>query len=187
VTKAIASNLVLDAVHTRGLDAVIGMPSGIIGGFELKRSNFGQMVVDVAERRLPVYITGRYNFVDVKDATKALADLAVKGVSGESYILSGHTLSVKELVETSARAAGVKPPKLCLPLGFVKLFAGIAENLALKKGQTLMFTPYAIKVLGANCNFSHDKITALTGYAPRPLDAALKEQVDFYTEVFKKQ
>jgi dihydroflavonol-4-reductase len=187
VTKALASNLVLDAVRTRGLDAVIGMPSGIIGGFELKRSNFGQMVVDVAEGRLPVFITGRYDFVDVKDVAKALADLATKGVSGECYILSGHILSVKELVETSARAAGVQPPKICLPLGFVKLFARIAEAIALRKGQTLMFTPYALKVLEDNCNFSHEKITALTGYAPRSLQDALKDQVDFYFEVFKKQ
>jgi dihydroflavonol-4-reductase len=186
VSKALASNLVLDAVHTRGLDAVIGMPSGIVGGFELKRSNFGQMVVDVAERRLPIYITGRYDFVDVKDVAKALADLADKGVSGESYILSGHILSVKELVQISAQAAGVKPPKLCLPLGFVKLFAGIAEAIALRRGQTLTFTPYALKVLGDNCNFSHEKITALTGYAPRPLDAALAEQVKFYFDVYKK-
>jgi dihydroflavonol-4-reductase len=186
VTKAISSNLVLDAVKDRGLDAVIGMPSGVVGGFELKRSNFGQMVIDVAERRLPIYITGRYDFVDVKDVAKALADLATLGVCGESYILSGHTLSVKELVYASARAAGVKPPKVCLPLGFVKLFAGIAERTALRKGQTLMFTPYALKVLGDNCNFSHEKITALTGYAPRPLEEAIKDQVEFYFQVYKK-
>jgi dihydroflavonol-4-reductase len=163
------------------------MPSGIVGGFELKRSNFGQMVVDVAEGRLPVYITGRYDFVDVKDVVKALADLATRGVSGESYILSGHILTVKELVEASARAAGVKPPKLCLPLWFVKLFAGMAEAIALRRGQTLMFTPYALKVLQDNCNFSHEKITALTGYAPRPLQDALQDQVDFYFKVFKKE
>ncbi|GHU88586.1 epimerase [Spirochaetia bacterium] len=186
ISKAIASNMVLDAVKTRGLDAVIGMPSGIVGGFELKRSNFGQMVVDVAERRLPVSITGRYDFVDVRDVAKALADLADKGVSGESYILSGHILPVKELVAISARAAGVKPPALCLPLGFVKLFAGIAEAIALARGQTLTFTPYALKVLGDNCNFSHEKITALTGYTPRPLSEALKDQVEFYFEVYKK-
>jgi dihydroflavonol-4-reductase len=186
VTKAAASNLVLDAVKNRGLDAVIGMPSGIVGGFELKRSNFGQMVVDVAERRLPVYITGQYDFVDVLDVAKALADLAEKGVSGESYILSGHILSVKKLVEAAARAAGVKPPALCLPLGFVKLFAGIAETIALLRKQTLMFTPYALKVLGDNCNFSHEKITALTGYDPRPVEDAIQDQVDYYFSVYKK-
>ncbi|GMO59553.1 MAG: NAD-dependent epimerase/dehydratase family protein [Treponemataceae bacterium] len=185
VSKAIASNLVLDAVKERGLDAVICMPSGIIGSFELKRSNFGQMVVNVAERRLPMIVTGRYDFVDVKDVAQAMADLAHKGEKGESYILSGHTLTVKELVGFSAEAAGVKPPTICFPLGFVKLFAGIAEALALLTKQTLMFTPYAMKVLGDNCNFSHEKITALTGYNPRPLKDALKDQVDFYRDVYK--
>jgi dihydroflavonol-4-reductase len=66
------------------------------------------------------------------------------------------------------------------------LFAGIAEAVALRKGQTLMFTPYALKVLGDNCNFSHEKITALTGYAPRPVTEALRDQVEFYFQVYKK-
>lgn len=185
VTKAQASNLVLDAVRERGLDAVIGMPSGIVGGFELKRSNFGQMVVDVAERRLPVYLTGQYDFVDVRDVAKALADLAEQGVKGESYILSGHIISVKDLVTSVAAAAGVPPPKICMPLGLVKFFSYFAEWYALWRNKTLVFTPYAIKVLGDNCNFSHEKITALTGYSPRPVEEALKEQVDFYFTVYK--
>ncbi|MDR0374994.1 MAG: NAD-dependent epimerase/dehydratase family protein [Treponema sp.] len=187
VTKSQASNLVLDAVRERGLDAVIGMPSGIIGGFELKRSNFGQMVVDVAERRLPVYLKGRYDFVDVRDVAQALADLAEKGVKGESYILSGHVVAVKDLVAMAARAAGVPPPKICLPLPLVAFFSYFAEWRAILTKQTLMFTPYAIKVLGDNCNFSHEKISALTGYSPRAIEEAIKEQVDFYFKVYKPQ
>jgi dihydroflavonol-4-reductase len=185
VTKAQASNLVLDAVRDHGLDAVIGMPSGIVGGFELKRSNFGQMVVDVAERRLPVYLTGQYDFVDVRDVAKALADLAVKGVKGESYILSGHTVTVKELVRMAARSAGVYPPKICLPLPLVTFFSYFAEWYSVLTRRTLMFTPYAMKVLGDNCNFSHEKISALTGYAPRGIAEAIEEQVDFYFKVYK--
>jgi dihydroflavonol-4-reductase len=185
VSKAIASNLVLDAVRDRGLNAVIGMPSGIVGAFELKRSNFGQMVVAVTERKLPAYVTGRYDFVDVLDVARALADLAVMGPSGESYILSGHALIVKDLVYYAAEAAGVPPPKICLPLALVKFFSYFAEWWALLRKQTLMFTPYAMKVLGDNCNFSHEKISALTGYAPRPLKEAIKEQVDYYINVYK--
>ncbi|MDR3318230.1 MAG: NAD-dependent epimerase/dehydratase family protein [Clostridiales bacterium] len=185
VSKSIASNLVLDAVKDRGLDAVIGMPSGIVGGFEFKRSNFGQMISGVADRTLKVAVKGRYDFVDVLDVATALADLAVLGVKGESYILSGHTITVKELVRITARAAGVKPPKVFFPLWVVKLFAGAAERRSLRKNKTLMFTPYAIKVLGDNCNFSHEKITALTGYNPRGMEDALTDQVSFYLDVYK--
>jgi dihydroflavonol-4-reductase len=185
VSKSIASNLVLDAVHDRGLNAVIGMPSGIIGPFELRRSNFGQMVVDVAERKLPVSVSGRYDFVDVRDVVKALADLAFTGPAGETYILSGHAIEVKDLVRSAAEAAGVPPPKVCLPLSIVKFFSYFAEWWSLLRKQTLMFTPYAIKVLGDNCNFSHEKISALIGYSPRPLKDAIKDQVDYYLNVYK--
>jgi dihydroflavonol-4-reductase len=85
VTKARASNIVIDAVRERALDAVIAMPSGITGGFEMKTSNFGKMLKDVAERRLPVYVKGQYDFVDVCDVARAFANLATKGVKGESY------------------------------------------------------------------------------------------------------
>jgi dihydroflavonol-4-reductase len=185
VTKAQASNLVLDAARDRGLDAVIGMPSGIVGGFELKRSNFGQMVADVAERRLPVCLDGRYDFVDVRDVAKALADLAEKGVKGESYILSGHVVSVEDLVAMAAQVAGVRPPKIRLPLPPVAFFSYFAEWHSVLTKRTLMFTPYAIKVLGDNCNFSHEKISALTGYSPRSIAEAIAEQVDFYFKVYK--
>lgn len=185
VSKAIGSNIVLEAVRERGLNAVIGMPSGIVGGFELKPSNFGRMVRDVADGRLPVYLKGRYDFVDVRDVTRALADLAVKGPAGESYILSGHTVTIKELTGYAAAAAGRKPPALCLPLPIVRFFSHIAERVDILLGRTLMFTPYAIKVLGDNCSFSHEKITALTGYNPRPIEESIKEQVEFYINVYK--
>jgi dihydroflavonol-4-reductase len=185
VSKSIGSNLVLDAVSERGLNAVIAMPSGIIGGFELKPSNFGQMVRDVAEGKLPCYLKGRYDFVDVQDVASALADLAAKGAAGESYILSGHIAYVKELIEYAAQAAGKKAPSLCMPLPLVKIFSYPAEWFCLLFKRTLMFTPYAIKVLGDNCNFSHEKIAALTGYAPRSVEESIKEQVDFYMNVYK--
>jgi dihydroflavonol-4-reductase len=185
VSKAIASGLVLDAVRDRGLNAVIGMPSGIAGAFEVKRSNFGQMIADVAEGRLPVYVKGRYDFVDVRDVAGALADLAHAGPAGESYIISGETAGVKDIVTWAAEAAGRKPPSLCLPLPLVTFFSRFAEWAALRAGKTLVFTPYAMKVLGDNCNFSHEKLTALTGYAPRPVKEAVKEQVDWYLQVYR--
>jgi dihydroflavonol-4-reductase len=187
VTKAQASNLVLNAVRERGLDAVIGMPSGIVGGFELKRSNFGQMIAAVAERRLPAYLTGRYDFVDVRDVAEALADLAEQGAAGESYIISGHIVTVKELVGMAARAAGVRPPKLCMPLGLVSFFSHFTERYSLLMRRTLMLTPYAVKVLGDNCNFSHEKISACTGYSPRPIEDAVREQVAYYMKMKRRR
>ena len=178
VSKAEAGNIVFEAARW-GLDAVLALPSGVTGAYDYKRSNIGQMIRDVAARRLPAYFRGEYDFVDVWDVAGALADLAQKGVKGESYIVSGHKITVKELLRIAANCAGVKPPRLCVPYFLVKLAARGAEKRALKKGRPATFTPYSIKVLRDNCNFSHEKLTALTGYSPRPLAESIREQVEF--------
>ena len=145
------------------------------------------MITDVAEGRLPVYVKGRYDFVNVRDVVKALADLAEKGAAGESFILCGHRATVKELVSYAARAAGRTPPVVCLPRALVKAFSYPAEFCTRLLGRTQVFTPYSIQVLGDNCNFSHEKISALTGYAPGSVEAAINEQVAFYQHVYKAQ
>ncbi len=184
-SKAEASNVVLDFA-ANGLDATLALPSGVIGQYEYRRSNFGQMVADVCDRKLPAIVTGRYDFVDVTDVALALIDLRDKGAKGESYILSGHIMTVRELANAAAKGAGVKAPKLCFPNFLVRWVAKLIEKRAEKKGHMPMFTPYSMKVLKDNCNFSHEKITALTGYAPRELEEPLKEQAQFYINITKK-
>ncbi|GHU99951.1 NAD-dependent dehydratase [Clostridia bacterium] len=187
VTKAEACNLVLDAVRQGMVNAVIALPSGVTGAYEYKLSNFGQMIRDVAARKLPAYVSGEYDFVDAEDVVWAMAELAVKGVKGESYLLSGHKLAVKELVTATARIAGVRPPKFRAPTWIVKMIAPGAERRALKRGRLPVFTPYSIKVLHDNCNFSHGKLTALTGYAPKPIEESIKAQVAFQREIEKEE
>lgn len=180
-TKAESCNIVLDAVR-QGLDAVIALPSGVTGAYEYKLSNFGQMICDVAAKKLPAYIAGEYDFVDAEDVASALADLAVKGVKGESYFVTGHKISVKELVSLTAQIAGVPPPKFRAPTWLVKIISPIAEKFALMSGKLPTLTPSSIKILHDNCNFSHQKLTALTGYNPRSIAASIKAQVAFLKE-----
>jgi dihydroflavonol-4-reductase len=67
----------------------------------------------------------------------------------------------------------------------VKAVSYPAEWWGLLRRETLVFTPYAIQVLEDNCNFSHEKISALTGYAPGSIEDAITEQIKFYFEVYK--
>lgn len=179
VSKARGANLVLDAVRQQGLDAVLGLPSGILGPFEYRISNLGQLVKDVSEGRLPVYIPGCYDYVDVRDVANAFIDLSEKGVKGESYLLTGHKMTSEEMVRIVAKHAGVNPPRICLPMGLVELFAKPVERSYLKRGKKPLFTPFGLKVLRDNCNFSHEKATAAIGYNPRPLEESLADEVKF--------
>ncbi|MDR0850188.1 MAG: NAD-dependent epimerase/dehydratase family protein [Christensenellaceae bacterium] len=178
-SKAIAANLVLDAKE-KGLDVVLVLPSGIIGPYEFTNSNFGEMVAQVADGNLRIFIKGKYDFVDVRDLACAFCDLAQKGENGQSYIVSGNVITVKEMMNIVAETAGIKRIKHFVPLFLVKMFAGIAEKHALRKKRKPTFTPYSMKVLQDNCNFSHARLTKLTGYTPRPVEESLKDHTKFY-------
>lgn len=180
-SKAIASNLVLDAAAD-GLDAVIGMPSGVIGAFEYYLSNVGQLVAQICAGKFNIYIPGEYNYVDTVDVAFGLCELCDKGVRGESYLLSGYSIKVRDMLEIIARHAGVKPPKIRVPMFLAKMSARMMENRYLKKGRKPLFTPYSLRVLTDNCNFSFEKMHNLCGYTPRTLDEAFESQVKFYRE-----
>jgi dihydroflavonol-4-reductase len=176
--KAAAGNLVLDAKN-RGLEVVMALPSGIIGPYEYTKSYFGEMIGRVATKKLRCYIKGKYDFVDARDIASALCDLAYKGQNGECYIVSGNTVTVKEMMDIVTKAAGVKPVKTIVPYFLAKLFAGAAERYALRKKRKPVFTAYSVKVVRDNCNFSHGKLTALTGYSPRSAEVSLRDQTEF--------
>ncbi|MBN1485985.1 MAG: NAD-dependent epimerase/dehydratase family protein, partial [Chloroflexia bacterium] len=65
-SKARASLEVLRGVE-QGLDAVIACPSGIVGPHDFMPSVVGKLLIDAAQRRLPAYVRGGYDFVDVRD------------------------------------------------------------------------------------------------------------------------
>jgi dihydroflavonol-4-reductase len=104
-TKAEATGIVMEMTG-RGLDAMAAFPSGIIGPCERKISNIGQLISDFVCGGLTAYIDGRYNFVDVRDVADGICRMLAQWQSGECYILSGHEISVKEMISAIAQASG---------------------------------------------------------------------------------
>ena len=48
---------------------VVVYPSGIIGPFDYKISNFGQLIFDYMNKKVLARVDGTYNFVDVRDVS----------------------------------------------------------------------------------------------------------------------
>ena len=78
-SKARATLLLLEEVSKGGLDAVICCPTGVIGPWDYRISNIGQLILDFASGHLKSYVRGAYDFVDVRDVTNGLILAAEKG------------------------------------------------------------------------------------------------------------
>jgi len=108
-SKARATLGIRQAVE-RGLDAVIVCPTGVIGPYDYRVSEIGQLILDFGRGRMKATIDGAYDFVDVRDVAAGHILALEKGRRGEKYILSGARMTVDELLGVLEEATGVDAP-----------------------------------------------------------------------------
>lgn len=178
-TKAEATKYLLEAAD-ENLEIVITHPSGVIGPYEYIPSNLGQLVMDCANKKIGAYLEGGYNFVDVRDVAEGLVLAAQKGKSGECYILSGHYVSIKDLMKYIEDITGVKAPGFKIARWFAFATGFLSELYYKMVKQKPLFTSYAVYTLGTNSNFSNEKAQKELGYHTRDIKQTLKDTVEWF-------
>jgi dihydroflavonol-4-reductase len=178
-SKAEAS-LRVQAAARQGLDAVIVCPTGVIGPYDYRRSEMGQLILDCVEKKPQFYVEGAYDFVDVRDVAEGLILAAEKGRPGETYILSGERLTVKRMLDIVWDLTGRRFMRIKIPFDlarFAAIFTPLYYQLAKVKPR---FTPYSLKTLHSNSVISHTKATQELGYQPRLLRESLADTVAWF-------
>jgi len=120
-SKYEAQKLLLKAVATRGLDAVVVNPTFMIGPYDTRPSS-GAFILALYNRRIPVYTQGSKTYIAVKDAAVAIANSLTMGQAGECYILGNFSLTYKQACEQIAEVTGVDGPRFTLPSTMVKIY-----------------------------------------------------------------
>jgi len=175
-----AERLVQEMVRERGLPAVIVNPTAPVGPRDRRPTPTGQMVLDAARGRIPVYLNTGLNIVDVADVADGHLLALDKGRIGQCYILGGENLSLKEIVDTVAERMGLRGPRIRLPYRLVLPMAHVVEAWARLRGCAPPFTVDGVRLAGKHMYFSSDRARRELGYAPRPAAEALARAVDWY-------
>jgi dihydroflavonol-4-reductase len=160
----------LRRVIDRGLDAVILNPSGMFGPIDPEPSRMGRVLLAMFRGRLPITVTGAFDWVDVRDVAAALISAVERGRTGENYLIGGHRASVAELGRLAAEAGGHRPPRMQVPLAPVRLAAEAAVRIAgPKRAGRLLLTPESLHALATDPVVDYSKAVAELGYRARPL------------------
>ncbi len=176
-TKAEATRLVLDEAAW-GFPAVVVHPSGIIGPYDAGRNHLTQLVADYLRGKLPLCVRGGYDFVDVRDVAQGCLLAAERGEVGKCYILSGHYLTVRELLCRAGQLAGRKPPKM-VPMPLAKLAAPVVQLAAQLQGRRPLYTKYSLYTVTSNSNFSREWAEEKLGYRPREMEETVQDMVEW--------
>lgn len=174
-TKALGARIVTE--HMKDLDAVIVLPSGIIGPGDAGRNHLVQMTREWTNGRLPACVPGGYDFVDVRDVAKGCLAAARKGRAGESYLLTGHYSTIEAMLNKEAEWTHHKKVTV-LPMSLAKAALPLISLYCRARKTRPLYTAYSLYTLGTNALFSHEKATRELGYTVRDLDESLRDMVE---------
>lgn len=169
ISKRHAEDEVLAEV-ARGLDAVIVNPASIQG-----RERTIALINSV--RRSPVVpcFSGGNCIVDIKDVVDGITSVLTSGERGQRYILGGENLTFRALSEKAAKALDLRRRFVSIPPIATKLGAALLEPLARVRNRRPKMT-YMIHYCANRFQyFDSSKARQMFGYAPRDVDAILKE------------
>jgi dihydroflavonol-4-reductase len=172
-TKHESQERVLAAAR-EDVDAVVVQPTYMLGPYDAKPTS-GQMVVDIAKRRIPFGTPGSQNLVDVRDVARGMILAWERGKRGDKYILGGENMTYMELFARIARELGVRAPKRAPPYALSFAFASVVEGAAALAHRDTQIARTTIRY--AYCRghrFSSDKAKRELGYAPGSPDEGIR-------------
>lgn len=166
----------------RGLDAVILHPSGIIGPYDYAPSRLGKVFLDLYHRRLPMLLSGGFDFVDVRDVAASTIAAATRGRTGESYLVTGHLHSIDQLGAMASAVTGVAAPRLTCPYRLARAFAPILETAAKITRTEPLYTRESIDVLMLGVQYQRDKAARELGHEPRPTAETVRDLYAWFSQ-----
>jgi len=178
-TKAQASLLVKEAA-LEGLDTRIICPTGVIGPYDFRRSEMGELILSWMTKKMDFLIDGAFDFVDVRDVARGQILARDQGKTGETYILGGERIELKFLHKLVEKVTGKKKPMITFPLPIAMIVAPIAELYYKITKTRPVFTRYSIETVLSNSEISSEKAKKELGYKPRRLAESIADTVRWW-------
>lgn len=183
-SKYLAEQAVQSLIDDEGLPAVIVNPSAPVGPRDIKPTPTGRLIRDLARGRLPAYVDTGLNVVHVEDVATGHLLAFDHGKIGERYILGGDNLHLGEIAQTVARLAGVRAPKLKLPIAPLMPIAHVIEAIWRLTGKTSepFITTDGLRMARKLMFFTSAKAKHELGYHPRSATEAFKDAIRWYDQ-----
>ncbi|AFY74034.1 hopanoid-associated sugar epimerase [Synechococcus sp. PCC 7502] len=112
-----------------GQDIVIVNPSTPIGGYDIKPTPTGDIILRFLRRQMPAYLDTGLNFINVKDVAIGHILAYEKGITGDRYILGHQNLTLKFILDQLAQITGLPAPQVQVPYWLPFSVAWIDEKV----------------------------------------------------------
>ena len=179
LSKADGERIVKEAV-ARGQDCVIVNPTGVIGPHDYRPSYFGQVLLDLCNRRMPALVRAGFDWVDVRDVAQGAIAAATLADTGDIFLLSGHWHSIRYIAELVQSTTGVPTPTVELPMWLAGLAAPFTTAWAKLKHKRAVLTEVSLEALRSNRKISHAYATQKLGFQSRSFEETIVDTLYWF-------
>ncbi|MGD8604487.1 MAG: NAD-dependent epimerase/dehydratase family protein [Anaerolineales bacterium] len=163
------------------LQIIILNPAAVFGPGDIHRVETG-IVTRLSRRGLPVTLPGGVNVVHIEDVVEGHLAALHAGQSGERYILGGHNITLREMMATITTAAGTSPPRLTIPLAFVRPAARLV--LWMRRAEALHLRTEMLHLAGYYFYYDTSKAEQSLGLKPpRSFSSAIDSYLNWLKSV----
>ena len=181
-TKAASCQLVLDAIHNDEIDGCLILPSGISGPRDYTFGNVAGVIREYTEGKMPAGVEGTFNCADNRDMAETIIRACRDGRTGESYILGGDMIGMKEVFDILSEHTGLPTISTILPAHIGKLIGKMSDMAEKITHRQQRMTSFAVYNLLRNNEFDSSKAVLELGYNPRPMAQSIAEEIDWMIE-----
>jgi dihydroflavonol-4-reductase len=160
----------VDVWRDRGLDIVSIVLGGCMGPWDLRVGTTGVLVATLAQR-LPFWVEGWINLVDVADA--AQAHVRAIDTPAARYCIGGHNVRMSELLSLVSERYGVPLVAPRVDVETARSLADEAEHAAQAKKLRVAMPRELVDVVSKGQPVSSDSAERALGLTWSPLDATL--------------
>jgi nucleoside-diphosphate-sugar epimerase len=177
------SELVARKYQLLGAPVVSVMPAAVWGPYDPYFGEGATLATNVLKKRYPIVMAGGMHIADVRDVASVLAAVMTSGRGPRSYMVTGHYISLPDLIRTLADITDRRIPFVTLPAWFLAAFGHAADVVQHRMRTRLPWSAEGIWVMNqaARCDDSatrHD-----LDIEPRPLHETLADTIHWLVEV----
>jgi dihydroflavonol-4-reductase len=163
-----------------GFPLVIGTPTMPIGPHDHNLTPPTAMLQQFLHGRVQMYLDFIVNMVDVRDVATGLMLTMERGQLGQRYILGGDSISLKAILKLMTTISGRQMIAIPVPGKFAELAAGTLEFISDHvTRRPPSGTAEGVRIALRATKLSIEKSQKELGYAPRPIEPALRDTISY--------
>jgi dihydroflavonol-4-reductase len=179
-SKYEAEHAVLAAAQKRGVEVVSVNPASVQGPG--RATGTTRLLLDYLNGKLKNVVDATISLVDIADCTEGHLLAESRGETGERYVLSGATLTVREGLQLLERLTGVQGAARSLPPALAMTAAAIVEAQARLRRKTPRVCRELVRTALHGHAYDGSRAARELGLRYTPVDETVRRTVDWFME-----